>query len=564
MYASRFTEPAEVCFSVKKASYKKLLPRFFSLIFLINYLGYGRIDAQSFICNQESKITEYVDKAVDLTQKGKMLEAQELLEQTIRLAKSKNYKKEELLATKNLMLLYSKIGNFKKAFKISDKVRDLAVSQKDYTTLSILYDTRATLCDHLGRYDESLDEYKNAIKASMLIQDADARHFYTSFIYYNLAPYYQGKSDDSVLYYLKKCREEVLKVDDMSITVLNEKKNDLLISVNMNLGIYYKDSKNANNDIVLSEKYFLEALKMVNQSTASYNSDTRMDLYQALQEFYHLKNDYSKAIDYGEYMLTIEKSCNRPYSRRLAYMILAKSYLSLGDNEKSKRYLDLYSKLNDSIVSIEKEAVKTPVRQIIAETNENSRSILIKSILFSSLILIIVFAGFTIYRKKKKSFFLKKIHTPNTTTVNKSVILVSDNEQKNECLDPNILKPTIGISEEMVSSILRKLVKFEDSGKFLRKDINLTWLSNHLNTNTKYISEVIKIHRNKNFNSYINGLRIQYITNKLISDPVYREYKISYLSEECGYASTQVFVIAFKKETGVTPSHFIDQLKNQD
>lgn len=552
-------------FSVRKTSYKEFLPRFFSLIFLINYLGYGRISAQSLICNKESKITDYVNKAVDLNQNGKLFEARKILEEAIHFAKSENCKKGELLATKNLMLLYSKIGDYKKAFKISDKVRDLAASQKDYTTLSILYDTRATLCDNLGMYDESLNQYKSAIKASMLIEDADERYFYTSFIYYNLAPYYHGKSDDKVLYYLKKCREEVLKVDDMSLTVLNEKKNDLLISVNMNLGIYYKDSKNMNKDIVLSEKYFLEALKMVNQSTSSYNSDTRMDLYQALQEFYHLKKDFTKAIDYGEYMLTIEKSCNRPYSRRLTYMVLAKSYLSLGDNEKSKRYLDLYSKLNDSIVSIEKEAVEIPMRQVIAETSENSQDTLIKGVLFGLLAFIITFAGFIVYRNKKNFFLIKKIHTSNTAALeNENVALVPDNEQKNECLNSNISKQAIGISEEMVSFILKKLAKFEDSGKFLRKDINLTWLSNHLNTNTKYISEVIKIHRNKNFNSYINGLRIQYITNKLISDPVYREYKISYLSEECGYASTQVFVIAFKKETGVTPSHFIDQLKNQD
>jgi AraC-like DNA-binding protein len=28
--------------------------------------------------------------------------------------------------------------------------------------------------------------------------------------------------------------------------------------------------------------------------------------------------------------------------------------------------------------------------------------------------------------------------------------------------------------------------------------------------------------------------------------PVYRDYKISYLAEECGYGSPQVFAIAFK------------------
>lgn len=125
-------------------------------------------------------------------------------------------------------------------------------------------------------------------------------------------------------------------------------------------------------------------------------------------------------------------------------------------------------------------------------------------------------------------------------------------------------EPLRNIPDEAFNVILKKIIRFENSDKYLRKDINLTWLSNHLNTNTKYLSEVIKIHRNKSFNNYINGLRIEYITRKLYENPVYREYKITYLAEECGYASPQVFVIAFKKEIGVTPSYFVEQLKNQE
>lgn len=106
--------------------------------------------------------------------------------------------------------------------------------------------------------------------------------------------------------------------------------------------------------------------------------------------------------------------------------------------------------------------------------------------------------------------------------------------------------------------------KFENSKNFLKKDLTLTSLSNSFNTNPKYLSEVIKAHRLKSFNGYINSLRINYITNKLYEDHIYREYKISYLSEECGYSSSQVFVIAFKKENKVTPSFYISQLKKSD
>ena len=110
--------------------------------------------------------------------------------------------------------------------------------------------------------------------------------------------------------------------------------------------------------------------------------------------------------------------------------------------------------------------------------------------------------------------------------------------------------------------ILKGLAAFEKSEKFLKKDLTISSLAAQLNTNTKYLSEAIKNNRSENFSNYINSLRINYIVHKLYNDPKYREYKISYLAEECGYASSQVFVIAFKKINGLTPSYFIQNLKD--
>jgi len=90
------------------------------------------------------------------------------------------------------------------------------------------------------------------------------------------------------------------------------------------------------------------------------------------------------------------------------------------------------------------------------------------------------------------------------------------------------------------------------------------YLANLLNTNTKYLTEIIRQHTGKNFNNYINGLRIQYITEKLYHDPKYREYKISYLAEESGFSSREIFAVTFKKETGVSPSYFIAKLQGGD
>ncbi|WP_317127010.1 AraC family transcriptional regulator [Chryseobacterium sp. G0201] len=120
---------------------------------------------------------------------------------------------------------------------------------------------------------------------------------------------------------------------------------------------------------------------------------------------------------------------------------------------------------------------------------------------------------------------------------------------------------SVHITSKTSAVLFEKLSKFEEEQEFIREDISRVYLANSLNTNTKYLSEIIKQHTGKSFNSYINGLRINYITELLYKEPKYREYKISYLAEVCGFASREVFATVFKKETGVTPSYFISQLR---
>uniref|UniRef100_UPI0021BAAFB5 helix-turn-helix domain-containing protein n=1 Tax=Streptococcus mitis TaxID=28037 RepID=UPI0021BAAFB5 len=79
------------------------------------------------------------------------------------------------------------------------------------------------------------------------------------------------------------------------------------------------------------------------------------------------------------------------------------------------------------------------------------------------------------------------------------------------------------------------LKRFENSKRFNNKDISLSVLAGQFDTNTKYLSEVINSHYNMNFNTYINRLRINYIVEKLKTDPNFMNYKISYLAENCGF-----------------------------
>jgi len=117
------------------------------------------------------------------------------------------------------------------------------------------------------------------------------------------------------------------------------------------------------------------------------------------------------------------------------------------------------------------------------------------------------------------------------------------------------------ISEEYTKLLEEKLSEFEQSNSFLKPNLTLTSVASELNTNTKYLSVFISQYKDPHFNDYINRLRINYIIQKLHSNPAYREYKISYLAEECGFSSHAKFATVFKEMLGISPSIFIQNLK---
>jgi len=119
----------------------------------------------------------------------------------------------------------------------------------------------------------------------------------------------------------------------------------------------------------------------------------------------------------------------------------------------------------------------------------------------------------------------------------------------------------MGISKETKNELFRKIISFEESKAFLEKNLTLTKVASQLNTNTKYLSYIIKLHSDRDFNNYINLLRVQYIVNQLEENPKLHHYKISALADEAGFSSHSKFAHFFKLNLGVTPSKFIADLK---
>lgn len=121
----------------------------------------------------------------------------------------------------------------------------------------------------------------------------------------------------------------------------------------------------------------------------------------------------------------------------------------------------------------------------------------------------------------------------------------------------------INISKETEKKILRMLDRFEKKEQFLSQNVTAGSLASDMNTNSVYLSLVLKKYKQNNFNGYINQLRINYIIHKLQHYPEYSTYKIAYLAEECGFTSHTSFNRIFIQLNGIPPSKFISLLSRQ-
>jgi len=140
-------------------------------------------------------------------------------------------------------------------------------------------------------------------------------------------------------------------------------------------------------------------------------------------------------------------------------------------------------------------------------------------------------------------------------------VTAGDAEKETGANLENDKKQSLYIPEETENRVLNDLSELERKQFYLDNNINLSYLSATLKTNSKYLSVIINKHKGKDISNYINELRINYIIRKLQEEPSYQGYKIAYLSQECGFSSHSKFTIAFKNVTGISPSSFISNLR---
>ncbi|MGA9213500.1 helix-turn-helix domain-containing protein [Kaistella sp.] len=321
--------------------------------------------------------------------------------------------------------------------------------------------------------------------------------------------------------------------------------------------IYFqkKDNKTA-------ERYFEEVLTIL--KAHPYNNYLFSSTYLNQSDVLFAKNEYLAATTILEKALEKTKNTDFLIIKNKIYSRLAKNYIALKENDKHKDYQKIY---DDSQMIIEEnraEAIRNIMRLNQAIQTQNYNTYISKKqqqtyIYLGIALLIISTIFFLNYQERQKKKTLEK----QVLFFENQKILFAQKENKMIQPEKPVVKKALVIPKEKEDHLLKQLNDFEESKQFLSKNMSLALLAAQLETNTKYLSEVINKFKGRNFTTYINELKINYVAHLISSDPTYRQYKISYLAEFTGFTSHSTFTVVFKSVTGMSPNDYIQQVKNR-
>lgn len=454
--------------------------------------------------------------------------------------------------------LYFKHDYLKKALDNYIIALQYAKDRKDQKQFAYANINIAYLNNYLGKYTEAAKTFRYYLYNSNDITN-DSQH-------------------NQILVSLIYCYIELGKLDSANILIKEGQTSLFTRKSKYSVSQY---SYFAGYSYLKQKKYksaITELLKAYDFFSSIHDHNANYALYSLGKSYIGLK-DNNKAVQYFIKLDSNVQKTNKTFPQlREVYTYLIDYYKEKNDKEKQLYYIDRFlkidKKLDEQFEYLSAELPKkydTPnllqEKESIINDLKKRKKILYVSISILTIILLLVL--FLYFKAKKTAKEHRKIAQELIQNIEKRNF--ESNTDKKEIPElpqvPENVKTENAViktvPEEITVSILKDLEIFENKQLFLKSGITLPNLAKNMKTNTAYLSEVINTHKGKNFTSYLNDLRIDYVLERLVKDKKFRSYKLPAIAEEIGYNNVQAFAVAFKKKTGTTPSIYIKEIEVQ-
>lgn len=443
---------------------------------------------------------------------------------------------------------YAAIGETKIALDYFYKSVDIAKEENLPFYKAVLPVLIGGMKSEAGEYKEALKYYKKGYSLLQSTQEIDElnRKFNSSLTIISMSNvFFKLNEIDSAKYILDLGFKQ--KLDTIS-------------------GITNINFQTQKAKILVEEGKYDEALKQfeyIKKVSKEYDSKSGISYYyNDLATYYSKIENYEEAAKIMEEGILAAKNKTKEFNLVDDYKKLAKIYKKNGDLEKSNEYFEKYV-LNQKGLEKSKNNIidsfhNKEVLDLEFEKKVQKKTTLYLLLGCGFLISILAFYAFSISVKRKKETLKFK------ELISKIDILKED--KKSEIISTKDVisedKNTSEINPETYQQIVEGLEKLSSQNYYLKKECSSYTIAKKIKTNTTYLSKVINLHYQKNFNTYINDLRINYSILKLKEDLRFRAYSVQSISEELGYKSPDSFTKYFKKRTGLLPSIYIKKLNS--
>jgi AraC-like DNA-binding protein len=411
-----------------------------------------------------------------------------------------NKEKEYNLYT-NLTGAYNYLGNVseaKKYYQLSKQLTNSTDTLKNYINLlnkGLIYINEKKYSDAVHSFQQSL-QFADKYQMSPRYECSSYEELYKTYLLMN--------NNDSTLYYLNKCYKLAQEY----------KLTDILVQSIKAYSTLYNKLDNPQKSLLYKGEYLSLSDSIFN--TREFN---RVKSMQAIHEMETTNKQFS--ILYGE---KEKKELKRQSLGLLGFLFgfLLISVFLLVTYKQKRALSQAYKKLYH-------------INQEIMASNDDN--------------------------KKLRQQYEEKLHTvpimsPKDQKQEKD-ILSEDDALNTKSAETSLKYQANTLTDQQKQLLLDSINQImENTYEFCNDDFSLNKLATLVNSNSKYVSQVINEVYHKNFNTYINEFRIREARIRLTDLDNYGHYTIKAIAESLGYKSTTTFTNVFKSITGITPSIF--------
>ena len=283
------------------------------------------------------------------------------------------------------------------------------------------------------------------------------------------------------------------------------------------------------------------------------------DLHQ-LSEYYNRASwlhgrlgNYEQSAYYFNRALEIAQIDNDTPARLRALRNFIALHASHGDIEQFETAVDLKIAFRDSLLIKQYEVErKNELFARQAEDVQRKRNAIIFLAIITGLIVALSIITVLFYRSKVQKTAITVRHYEEVLKLKKEVKTQYDDSEKND-------------ESKQLASELQQL--FETEKIYRQQGLNVDDVVKLLDTNSKYLSNVISQYYGKNFTGYVNTFRVEEAIEMLKQQGEggkYANYTIQAIGEMVGFNSRTSFYRTFKRIIGVTPSEYMDNIDAEE